>query len=265
MSMTLMAKAMSIKVGSHLRKLVLIKLADNANDKGECWPSYQHVADQCECSKSAVKSHISALVALGLLVKENRLGVNNGKGNTSNLYYLTFYSAMSPESTAPVTLTHPGMAAHYSAGAQPDSSPVAADDSRSSHSPEPVKDPVNTLKKKAFNAESAPDETSKKRSTAMPANFKPSSKHQTLAIELAVDLAAEFAIFGDYHQAKGSRFKDWNAALNTWLRNAAKFNSHKNQRIAPFRVINQASGEIPTGFNQHLPTPPQGEEDDELI
>lgn len=36
MSMTLMAQAMSIKVGNPIRKLVLIKLADNANDKGEC-------------------------------------------------------------------------------------------------------------------------------------------------------------------------------------------------------------------------------------
>ncbi|ECG5516286.1 helix-turn-helix domain-containing protein, partial [Salmonella enterica subsp. enterica] len=45
MSMNLMAKAMSIKVGNPLRKLVLIKLADNANDEGECWPSYQHIAD----------------------------------------------------------------------------------------------------------------------------------------------------------------------------------------------------------------------------
>ncbi|HIA8111342.1 TPA: helix-turn-helix domain-containing protein, partial [Escherichia coli] len=36
MSMSLMAKAMNIKVGNPLRKLVLIKLADNANDNGEC-------------------------------------------------------------------------------------------------------------------------------------------------------------------------------------------------------------------------------------
>ncbi|MCL7679870.1 helix-turn-helix domain-containing protein, partial [Klebsiella pneumoniae] len=44
MSMTLMAKAMAIKTGNPIRKLVLIKLADNANDFGECWPSYKHIA-----------------------------------------------------------------------------------------------------------------------------------------------------------------------------------------------------------------------------
>lgn len=97
-----MAKAMSCKVGNPLRKLVLIKLADNANDKGECWPSYQHVADQCECSKSAVKAHITALIDMGFLSKENRIGENSGKGNKSNVYYLTLDNPVSPESTAPV-------------------------------------------------------------------------------------------------------------------------------------------------------------------
>ncbi|MEL5468214.1 helix-turn-helix domain-containing protein [Serratia nevei] len=102
MSMILMATAMKIKVGNPLRKLVLIKMADNANDDGECWPSYQHIADHCECSKSAVKAHITVLITMGLLSKENRLGSNNGKGNTSNIYQLTLGNPVSSENTAPV-------------------------------------------------------------------------------------------------------------------------------------------------------------------
>ncbi|QLO91463.1 helix-turn-helix domain-containing protein [Enterobacter sp. RHBSTW-00975] len=80
--MSLMAKAMGVKVGNSLRKLVLIKLADNANDKGECWPSYQHIADQCECSRTAVRNHIDALEEMGLIRRENRVGVNNGNPTT---------------------------------------------------------------------------------------------------------------------------------------------------------------------------------------
>ncbi len=87
MSMTLMAQAMSIKVGNPIRKLVLIKLADNANDKGECWPSYQHIADQCEIGRSTVKSHIKALEDMGLVRKEFR---KKGLLNQSNLFYLNF-------------------------------------------------------------------------------------------------------------------------------------------------------------------------------
>lgn len=86
MSMELMVKAMKIKVGNPLRKLVLLKLADNASDLGECWPSYQHIADQCEISKRSVIGHIKALVDMGLLRVENRIR-NNEK--QSNLYHLT--------------------------------------------------------------------------------------------------------------------------------------------------------------------------------
>lgn len=103
-----MATAMKIKVGNPLRKLVLIKMADNANDDGECWPSYQHIADHCECSKSAVKAHITALITMGLLSKENRLGSNNGKGNTSNIYQLTLGNPVSSESTAPMPSKNTG-------------------------------------------------------------------------------------------------------------------------------------------------------------
>ncbi|EDV8899765.1 helix-turn-helix domain-containing protein [Salmonella enterica] len=122
MSMNLMAKAMSIKVGNPLRKLVLIKLADNANDEGECWPSYQHIADQCEVSRSTVKSHIRALEDMGLLKREFR---RKGELNQSNVFYLTLDNAQQipPESCG--------------AGADP----------RTYHSFEPVKEPLERKKK----------------------------------------------------------------------------------------------------------------------
>ena len=87
MSMTLMAKAMGLKVGNPLRKLVLIKLADNANDKGECWPSYQHIADACEMSRRTVMRHIDDLEKQGLVsVKSRRV---SSEKNQSNIYKLT--------------------------------------------------------------------------------------------------------------------------------------------------------------------------------
>lgn len=150
MSMNLMAQAMSIKVGNPLRKLVLIKIADNANDKGECWPSYQHVADHCECSKSAVRAHIEALIKMGLLTKENRLGVNNGKGNTSNLYYLTLDNPVPSESIAPCAVKKhspmpsksTGVCQQVTQGVPSESTPpMPADGTRTSNSFEPVIEP----------------------------------------------------------------------------------------------------------------------------
>lgn len=136
MSMTLMAKAMAIKTGNPIRKLVLIKLADNANDYGECWPSYKHIADHCECSKSAVRDHIDALISMGLLVKENRPGVKNGKGNASNLYCMKLDNPMPPKSIAPMPSESTGMPSESIA-------PMPCGGTRTSHSFEPVKEPID--------------------------------------------------------------------------------------------------------------------------
>lgn len=135
MSMNLMAKAMNIKVGNPLRKLVLIKLADNANDNGECWPSYQHVADQCEVSRSTVKSHIRALEEMGLLKRECR---RKGELNQSNVFYLTLDNArqIPPESGgAGAARGGAGAALGGGAGAAP----------RTYHSFEPVNEPKNIM------------------------------------------------------------------------------------------------------------------------
>ncbi|HDI3034506.1 helix-turn-helix domain-containing protein [Cronobacter dublinensis] len=127
MSMSLMAKAMAIKVGNPLRKLVLIKLADNASDNGECWPSYKHIAEHCECSKSAVRDHIGALISMGLVVKENRLGVKNGKGNASNVYYLKLDNPVPSESTALCRHTAPPVPSESTALCRHTAPPVPSD------------------------------------------------------------------------------------------------------------------------------------------
>ncbi|MGY6772391.1 helix-turn-helix domain-containing protein [Gallibacterium sp. ZY190522] len=85
MSMLLMVKAMQCKVGNATRKLVLLKLADNANDNGVCFPSYQHIADQCEITRRSAISHIEALIETGFVEKKTR---KTPEGNTSNLYVL---------------------------------------------------------------------------------------------------------------------------------------------------------------------------------
>ncbi|EEC0162510.1 helix-turn-helix domain-containing protein [Salmonella enterica subsp. enterica] len=224
MSMNLMAKAMSIKVGNPLRKLVLIKLADNANDNGECWPSYQHIADHCECSKSAVKEHISALIKLGLMTKENRVGVNNGKGNTSNVYRLHLTSTpVPPESTPPVPPKSTG-GSPKSTPVPPESTPpVPPAGTRTSHSFEPVKEPLDN----------------KKKLSSMPEGFSPSASHQKMAEEYGISLQEEFDKFTDHHISKGSKFIDWNRALNTWLRNAKGF-----QKSRPSNSFSKPSSAI---------------------
>ena len=85
-----MVQALKAKVGSPLRKLVLVKLADQANDDGECWPSYQSIADACEMSRRTVISHIEWLEENGFLRRNYR---KSKEGlSRSNVFVLTIES-----------------------------------------------------------------------------------------------------------------------------------------------------------------------------
>ena len=88
--MMLMVQALKAKVGSPLRKLVLVKLADQANDDGECWPSYQSIAEACEMSRRTVISHIEWLEENGFLRRNYR---KSKEGlSRSNVFVLTIES-----------------------------------------------------------------------------------------------------------------------------------------------------------------------------
>ena len=76
---------MNCEVGNPARKLVLLKLADNANDDGICFPSYQYIADKCEMSKRSAISHIDDLIKMGFVSKKAR---KNKDGSSTNLYLL---------------------------------------------------------------------------------------------------------------------------------------------------------------------------------
>lgn len=147
MSMELMVRAMKAKVGNPLRKLVLIKLADNASDQGECWPSVPYIAEQCEMSVRSVQSHIKKLVEDGLVSVEERKS-SNGL-NRTNVYTLNLRTgANAAPSDAPAA---PGdeAAAPGGANAAPVSGAGAAPGI--SHLSEPVKESVtNNLFEQAW-------------------------------------------------------------------------------------------------------------------
>lgn len=140
MSMLLMVEAMKLKVGNPLRKLVLIKLADNANDKGECFPSIAYIADQCEISERSVQNHIKQLEVDGLLKIESRKSENGL--NKSNIYYLNFSGA----NAAPYGANGSVSGANAAPSGE---SPAPLDGANpapiTSHIIESVKEPVNNL------------------------------------------------------------------------------------------------------------------------
>lgn len=88
MSFKSMVEAFEAKVGNPARKLVLLKLADQANDNGLCWPSYATIASACEVDRRTVIRHIKQLEKDGFLRVEKTYNKDAGK-NYSNRYHLT--------------------------------------------------------------------------------------------------------------------------------------------------------------------------------
>jgi hypothetical protein len=67
------------------------------------------------------------------------------------------------------------------------------------------------------------DKPATKRAAALPAGWQPNDGHMDMAAKSGLSIPDEQARFTDYHLAKGSTMKDWDAAFRTWLRNGAKF------------------------------------------
>lgn len=72
MSVKAILWAFERRCGSSSAKLVLIKLADNANDFGVCWPSLSYIEFHTELSRATVKTAIKHLADLKYLEIECR-------------------------------------------------------------------------------------------------------------------------------------------------------------------------------------------------
>ncbi|MCK8814531.1 helix-turn-helix domain-containing protein [Haemophilus influenzae] len=136
MSMRLMVQAMNCKVGNPARKLVLLKLADNANDDGICFPSYQYIADKCEMTRRSAISHIEYLIKMGLVSKKER---KNKDGSISNLYFLHLEQGSENFALGGENISLGSE--NFALGGSENISP------RTSHSLEPVNEPKKTTQK----------------------------------------------------------------------------------------------------------------------
>ncbi len=92
-------------------KLILMKLADGADESNRSWYSHKTLAIKCETSISSVRRHLSYLKKLNLIRIEHRIrteGIMKGS-QTSNYYYINIdtpvqneHPPCSPVNTPPV-------------------------------------------------------------------------------------------------------------------------------------------------------------------
>lgn len=63
------------------------------------------------------------------------------------------------------------------------------------------------------------------RGSVFPEGFAFNERSEEMAKGYGLNVHKEFAAFRDYHVAKGTIFRNWEAGFRTWLRNAVKFSA----------------------------------------
>jgi len=86
MCVSLILSFIPLKTGSPISKLVLLKLAYNADARGVCFPSLNYLAQYCEVSVRTVKRHVNELEKQGFVKRIKRFD-DSGR-QRSNLYQL---------------------------------------------------------------------------------------------------------------------------------------------------------------------------------
>lgn len=118
---------------SHAQKLVLLALADNANDEGHCWPSLETLAKKSCVSRRWATNCIKSLQTQGHLTPKKREG-------RSTYYHLHPRTQFTPELSSP--LNSAVVTPEVSSPPPPKSVPKPP---KSVH-PEPLEPSIRTIK-----------------------------------------------------------------------------------------------------------------------
>jgi hypothetical protein len=176
-------------------KLVLLALADAANDEGRCWPSVSTIERKSGQGERTVRRAIQALIKKGHLTQRQRLG-------TSPLYDVHPCHCGTPAKSAPL----------------PDwpNTPATV-------APKPL-GTVNTKKDQPSSRARA-----KKAAHPLPENWEPKPLTagtvcaQIVATWVPGRIERELSKFRDHHLKSDARWSDWDAAWRTWIQRAGDF------------------------------------------
>lgn len=189
--------------------MVLVALADYCNDDGECWPSVAAIARKARMTDRGVQKICARLCEIGWLQIDQSAGRRG-----CNLYRIT------PERGSPPNVVHPE---HRSPPPRTPFTPT----------PEP-RSPEPSFNHQEPSGDILPPKA-KRQSPDMelPEGWVPSDKNTADAEAKGftiTEINHHAEQFRNYHHAKGSRFRNWDAAWRTWLGNARKFNTSQPPR-----------------------------------
>lgn len=223
MSIQAVAWAMKQETGSPTLKLVLIAVANYADEKGRCWPSQERLAADTEITDRSIREALKKLEAAGFLTRTHRQ-VNGNKRQTDIIQLV--YSHRKFTTQPPEDIS----------GGPPEDDDTATGSSRQNPpeagSGKPSIEP--SLEEPSARGADAPAgqiipfppvaiPEKQKRLSRLPTDFTLTPERIAFARKegMADETARrEFDKFTGHHGAKGSKFLDWNLAWQNWVRKA---------------------------------------------
>lgn len=249
MSIELVAKAKKTRLhGDSTAKLLLIVLADYANDEGMAWPSVKTMAEETEKSERSIQLLLRKLEQMRLIRKgDQKLVAKYAKGRRPTVYKLFptakksetpvnatvergethftpetgctgethFTPRVKPTSPEGCNPLHPTGETHFVSGVKPTS-------------PKPSQEPSIEPSRESTRA----NKTDTTRLQAL-ANLTPDQSHRQLADEIGLDLETELAKFRDHAIAGGHLPADPAAAFRNWLRRGRELGLGNTNRTEP--------------------------------
>lgn len=172
-------------------KLVLLALADCANDEGGCWPSMATLVKKCSKGERTVQAAIKSLADAGHITRDER----PGKG--------CFYTVHPRNNCAPAKSAPPQKTTKTPA--------------KSADKPSRTITDKNT--KRALPVDWKPEP------------FHPDSQcFAIVASWTPKELATQIEHFSAHHRGKGNRFFDWHDVWKTWVLNSRRFAKPEHRR-----------------------------------
>lgn len=178
-------------------KIVLLALADNANDDGLCWPGMAHLVAKCSKGERTIQASIKRLVELGHLTRVEVLG----KGCK--------YTVHPRNNCAPAEIAPPQKLTQTPAKS--------------------AGKPSRTTNNKKI-ARELPENW-------MPEQFGVGTKSRGIVDGWPPgDFEHHLEHFAAHHHTRGNKFPDWQSAWRTWVLNNAKFNRKPANDRQPTRT-----------------------------
>jgi hypothetical protein len=227
MSVRIMAVVWNLESMEPSEKLVLLSLADNANDQGVCWPSVSNMVKKTALSERTVQRVLVELIRAGHLSRHDRPGrstyftVHPRHNDTPDTT-----SPPSPCHPTPVTVTphprHHDTQNHHITIIEPSIAPESAKPTR----------------------EKEPKKVSQKRRTGFSEKELPELWRTYVEDRIPdADPDEMFCNFRDHHLKTGHPMADWGAAWRTWVQNVMKGIPYV-RRVLPAQHIRQTKPQI---------------------